>query len=130
MTDPSIKTSTFSASTPEYSAFYSNYTVNDTDYLSVSLLLTNYDASWITDADGSDGLWLGIGFGNTEMSLTNVVVCSIYFNSSDDTTFTCENGYNGEDHAAPTFLNSTSDISDIVTIMANMTTDTDTYSAF
>jgi hypothetical protein len=85
-TDPitSMKTATFSNSNPEYSAYYSNYTYNSSEYLAVSLLLTNYDASWIDTTDGTDGVWLGIGFDNDEMSYTNVVVCMLLYNSSAD----------------------------------------------
>ena len=46
--------------------------------------MTNYDATWIDTTDGSDGVWVGIGFDNDEMSYTNVVVCMLYYNTSNE----------------------------------------------
>jgi hypothetical protein len=42
----------------------------------MTLTLTNFDATYATSTDGSDGVWLGIGFDNTVMAPTNVVVCT------------------------------------------------------
>lgn len=64
------------------------------------------------------------------MSLTNVVVCMLYYNSSENTTFTCENGYNGEDHTAPTFDDPDTDIYNVTTITAELYVDADTTSSF
>jgi len=70
--------------TPFYSTSYFNYTSESgEDYLSMVLSLQHYDATWITETDGSQGVWLGIGFNTDSMFPSNVVVCYLGYFGED-----------------------------------------------
>ena len=69
---------------PSYSLSYYNYTADSgEDYLALTLSLQDYDATWITEADGSQGVWLGIGFDTQSMYTSNVVVCYLGYFGED-----------------------------------------------
>jgi len=57
--------------------------------LDVSLLFANYDASWISTSDGSEGVWFGIGFDTTKLANSNFVVCFCKFFGGNTCALSC-----------------------------------------
>ena len=76
--------SLFSGGGSTFEVTYSNSTSGGSDILEVSLILTGYDATWLTSTDGSKGVYLGIGWNSVAMGGTNVVMCTLYYTGSGD----------------------------------------------
>mmetsp|Transcript_9068 Transcript_9068/g.6824 ORF Transcript_9068/g.6824 Transcript_9068/m.6824 type:complete len:98 (+) Transcript_9068:287-580(+) len=67
-----------------YTVSYYSYVGEDGEtYLEVFLKLTNLDASWITHSDGSQGIWMGIGFDTKHVLEANTVVCYLPYKGED-----------------------------------------------
>ena len=54
--------------------------------------MTNVDISKWTTTD-KYGYWVGIGYGETVMSGSDITMCSIMYTNSDSDTFTCTDMY-------------------------------------
>ena len=96
----------------------------------MTLFLDNYDATWITTDDGSEGIWMGIGFNSAVMTPTNVVVCQyLYTGNTIFGRVTCQNGQNANpSHSATTFPDPTSDIYKVSTVIVKLNTTGDSLS--
>jgi hypothetical protein len=95
---------------------YSNGT--DTDgvaALSIALSITGYDGSWISTTDGSEGMWMAVGFNSKFMPGTNVVYCYIPYTGTGTDEFSCVDAQNSG-YTGPVDFSDQSFISDVTTI--------------
>ncbi|TNV76007.1 hypothetical protein FGO68_gene1088 [Halteria grandinella] len=69
--------------------------------LRMTLTLQNYDiASW-TSTTGVNGIWLGVGFGQSVMADSDIILCSLrYYGTDADDQFICTDRY-ANDNARP-----------------------------
>jgi hypothetical protein len=81
------KTVDFFTSDPKYSATY-EFTK---DTLTVELFVTNWNRTSWALTNGSQGLWVGLGYGNTVMN-ADVTFCSYTFYNLTTDTFVCKDG--------------------------------------
>ncbi len=98
--DATSYTEDFTSSGTLYSASYIRGSDSDGNAaLDITLSLYYYDATWITTTDGSEGVWMAVGFNSNSMSGANVVYCYITYTGSASDDFSCvdavNSGYNG-----------------------------------
>ena len=58
----------------------------------VTLSLQNVDISGWNTTDGSQGLWLGLGYSTFTMANADFSMCFYYYNGPENSTFDCGDG--------------------------------------
>jgi len=104
-----------------------NSTSAGVDEITVTLSLSGYDATWITATDGSQGVWLGIGWNSKLMPGTNVVVCYYNYTNTIADHFVCLDGKNNGYTGSVPYPDQ-SNISNVTTITNSISTSSGTSS--
>lgn len=95
-------TTTLNAASPQIKASYLIENYDTSPNLVITLNVTNYTTTAWTSTDGTKGMWLGLGFGNTRMVKTDIVRCVYQHKALVTDTFVCQDGYN-PDYNCPIF---------------------------
>ncbi|CDW84983.1 UNKNOWN [Stylonychia lemnae] len=78
--------------TSQYSAEWDTIDDSGTLRLKITLRMKDLDiTSWRTQGD--NGLWMGIGFGSTQMAGSDLALCTIAYTNSSQDSFVCEDRY-------------------------------------
>ena len=80
----SISVSQTNGDSVTYTATYNTFYQDEANYFNVTLNLANVDTSAVTTTDGTDGIWVGLGFNSATMYPANVILCTFLYNG--DTT--------------------------------------------
>ena len=104
------------------------YDVNRTDendpWVTINLNLNDYDISpWLT-ADGTFGLWLGIGYGTSIMMSADMTMCFYNFTNTTNDQFICRDGFISSDRSR--LFNETNNIESNATLLSNFDFETNT----
>lgn len=116
-----------SANGVTFTATYFNETdSNGVAALDITLTISGYDATAITTTDGSEGMWMAVGFNRLFMPGTNCVVCYIPYTGSGTDKFTCEDaansGYSGPvAFKTQTFITNVTTITNTISVVASTT---------
>ncbi len=82
----------------------------------MTLQIDNVDVSTWTKTDGSHGYWLGVGFGTSEMSGADIVMCNFRYYGSTDDQFYCSDSFaNYNSMPIPDETDNATDISTLAT---------------
>ncbi|TNV75965.1 hypothetical protein FGO68_gene9046 [Halteria grandinella] len=102
--------------TPAYSADWFTFTDDDNkEWLRMTLTLTEVSSSgWSTD--GSQGHWLGVGFGKASMSGADIVLCTYSHNTLASNPIVCYDAKSSGTSRPPADA-----INDVVTVDSSVT---------
>ena len=77
---------------PQYSIdYYVENVDTDAPNIVITQKMVGFDTStWASAPLGTKGVWMGIGFGNTVMTNTDIVLCALPFTNQDTDSFDCK----------------------------------------
>ena len=85
------KTLVLTTADPQYSIdYYIENVDTDAPNIVITQKIVGFNTStWASATSGTKGVWMGIGFGNTVMTNTDIVACVMPFTNKDTDAFLC-----------------------------------------